>query len=155
MTYNVISLIQIATYVYGVIRPIDTEVNLKELEEVINDESTAVAIKTDRFKKKDYTTGKWIGSQCIKIKFKGTELPEKVRICRMFFKVRPFFPDVLQCYSCQRIGYTANSCSSSSIALSAPKETDDMERAWDGVDARPSTCNVMCVSTGPPPPSGN
>ena len=100
------------SYVYGVIGPIDTEVNLKELEEVINDENTAVAIKTDRCKKKDYTTGKWIDSQCIKIKFKGTELPEKLRIYRMFFKVRPFFPDVLQCYSCQRIGHTANSCKS-------------------------------------------
>ena len=102
---------------FGVISPIDTDVNLESIKQVIkirNSSSSGQQVgeitQIERLKKLE--NGTWIDSMSLKISFKKCNLPEGISIFHSYYKVRPYIGNNFQCFKCQRMGHMAKSCKS-------------------------------------------
>ena len=92
---------------YGVISPIDTDVNVLELKEQIMATNDISIHHIERLQTKKNNT--LSPSPTIKIAC-DQDLPSVLNIGFSVFKVRPYIFAPIQCYNCQRLGHTANNC---------------------------------------------
>ncbi|XP_026482077.1 uncharacterized protein LOC113389234 [Ctenocephalides felis] len=91
----------------GIIFDVDSELSEEEIVDVIESEYPIVGVKCIRSKKENHKTYK---SQCVKLTFKGTKLPEKVAIHSVKCPVTPFVKKVIQCHKCWRFGHVRDQC---------------------------------------------
>ena len=110
--------------VYGVIFPISYDIDLDELKKeisipnhnILSDHDDQVVVtKIERLKKK--VDGEWVQSHSIKLAFNTKIMPKAVTICHSYYRVRPYVGLPLQCFNCQRLGHTAESCKSKKRCL--------------------------------------
>ena len=94
-------------YKYGVVSPIDTDLDMIELKEQIMNMNNIKIDNIERLNTKRNNTK--IPSPTIKIAF-IENMPTTLNIGYSVFKVRPYVFAPIQCYNCQRLGHTANYC---------------------------------------------
>ena len=97
-------------YTYGVISPISLDIDLEELRQQLMNENDLNVIRIDRLKRRDRNTNMWTDSQSLKLVYNSPSIATEVFIYKMKFNVRPYLPDPMQCYRCQRLGHTSKSC---------------------------------------------
>ena len=102
---------------FGVISPIDTDVDIEYLKNIIKIRNSSASgqqigeiTKIERLKKLE--NGIWIDSMSLKLTFKRCNLPEGISIFHSYYKVRPYVGNNFQCFKCQRMGHLAKSCKS-------------------------------------------
>ncbi|XP_026482704.1 uncharacterized protein LOC113390830 [Ctenocephalides felis] len=87
----------------------DVDANLSE-QEIINAIETDIPIiDVVCLRPKNNNTIKY-SSQCVKLTFRGTSLPNKVAIHSVKCEVRPFVQKVVQCYKCCRFNHVKDQC---------------------------------------------
>ena len=94
-------------FAYGVVSPIDSDINLLELQEQIMANNDINIHHIERLNTRRNNT--IIPSPTIKISFEQ-DLPTTLNIGFSVYKVRPYIFAPIQCYNCQRLGHTANNC---------------------------------------------
>ena len=111
-------------YKYGVISPVDTDIDPNSLLELIKvREPVGIfgqdgnLVEVQRLKRKDKVSGSWVDSESLKLTYKGSKLPEVISICHMSYKVRPYVGTPLQCYNCQRLSHSAKTCTANTRCL--------------------------------------
>ena len=101
---------------YGVIGPIDTDVNIDDIKEEIivqgyyENPNECEIVNATRLKKKMKNGYGLVDSDSVRIGFRTNSLPEAVSIYHSYYRVRPYIPPPLRCYNCQRLYHTAVSC---------------------------------------------
>ena len=91
---------------FGVIGPIGTDTTEEEIMDELSSDIPVLGIKRlTKGREKNLT-------QCVRLTFKGTDLPETVKIGYMRFSVRLFIDKPWQCYNCQNFGHNADQCHS-------------------------------------------
>jgi len=95
-------------YIHGVLSPIALDVDLDSLKEHATFSPNATLHSVERLKRK--INNKLEESLSIKLTFKSTVLPESCKIFGYLSKIRPYVPQPIQCYNCQRYNHTAGSC---------------------------------------------
>ena len=94
----------------GVISPIDPKISIENIQKhLIVKDSDSKVILVERLKRR-LPNNDWEDSLSVKVTFEGTELPKAVTIKHSYYRIRPYIPQPLQCYKCQRLGHTAPSC---------------------------------------------
>ena len=100
----------------GTIHPISLEVELNDqLKQNINvlpSGSDCSVLKLERLKRRVPDGTGWEDSLTVKITFSNRTCPESLTIFNSYYKVRPYIPFPLQCWNCQRLGHSSNSCKS-------------------------------------------
>ena len=116
---------------YGVISPIDPEIDPKSLMNLLKIkepadifQDTPELIEISRLPRKQ--DGGWVDSDSLKLTYKCTELPRVVSIYHSRYKVRPYIGPPLQCYNCQRMSHTAKGCNNKTRCMlcSGPHKKD-------------------------------
>jgi len=95
----------------GVIGPVETDIPVRELEEILKCQ-TAEIYKISRLPKfnKLKTNNRKEPSATVKIDFYGNTLPAKVFLDNISFIVRKYNLPPLRCYKCQKRGHMAGGC---------------------------------------------
>lgn len=104
---------------YGVIGPICESEDLIAIKDELVSSGYPV-MNIQRLYKR--ANGQNQSTQCVKIGFKVKELPSKVMIWFIPFKVTLYMPSVRQCFQCQRFGHFAKNCNSKSRCLFCSEE---------------------------------
>lgn len=94
-------------FTYGIIGPIAVTTGLDFLKEKMIFSPHAELINLERMKRR--VGNRLEDSLSVKITFKD-ELPDSVKVCGLYFKIRTYVPPPVQCFNCQRYGHTAGSC---------------------------------------------
>ena len=98
----------------GVIGPIDIDVSDEEIMSLVkcySESSTIHSVKRlNRFNNTNTGTKGKEPSLSVKINFNGQELPTRVYIGSISFKVRRYNLPPLRCFKCQMFGHMANGC---------------------------------------------
>lgn len=96
---------------YGVIKQIDLDITEQELKDNLECDFEIVGIKRlNRF-----STGQWIGSESVRVGFKGNVLPSYIFGFGCRFKIEPFVFPVTQCSGCWKFGHIKRMCPSKKI----------------------------------------
>lgn len=97
------------TLYVGVISPISIASNLEETRDLINENAdNNRVLKIERLYKRE--NDQWVHSPSVKLVFSGKEKVEDILIGKSFYRVRSYVPDPAQCFNCQRLAHTSNSC---------------------------------------------
>lgn len=100
----------------GVIHPLSESVPVEELRQLINsDPGNRIVEKIERLYKR--SENKWIPSASLKLTFSGTGEVDRVVIGNSYYRVRPFVPEPVRCFKCQRLYHTSEGCSSKERCL--------------------------------------
>ena len=97
-------------FTHGVFGPIALDADIDFLQDNMQFDPPTEAFKIERMKRKN--DDKIEDSLSVKLTFKDKEIPESVKICGLFYRIRPYVPLPTQCYNCQRYGHTSSSCKS-------------------------------------------
>ncbi|OXU19697.1 hypothetical protein TSAR_001699 [Trichomalopsis sarcophagae] len=90
----------------GQIFGIDTEYSIETLKEAI--EATYRDVELERIYRKE--KDELLATSTIKLYFKLTTLPERIKLFGVATKVYPYVFNVLQCKKCYRYGHAAVNC---------------------------------------------
>ena len=96
-------------YRCGVVSPIGPDLNLNDIMVEINKHSATKVAKIERLLKHK-ADGTFEPSLSIRLFFEGNQLPSRIRVGYQQFVIRPYVYVPTQCYRCQRLWHTANSC---------------------------------------------
>ncbi|KAG7306743.1 hypothetical protein JYU34_008174 [Plutella xylostella] len=94
--------------VYGTVKEVDLDVDVKELMEEYRCDSEIVSIK----RLKRMKDGAWIDSETVRICFRASTLPPYVKGYGCTFKVESYTFPVSQCSGCWRYGHSIRVCPS-------------------------------------------
>lgn len=98
---------------YGVIRDIETELSESDILKDLNSDIPIVNIK--RLNRRNHDTGGYVGSECVRLGFKGPSLPTHVYTYGARIKVDPYIFPVTQCSNCWRFGHNHKVCAQTKI----------------------------------------
>lgn len=98
---------------YGVIKNIETDLEEKDMMEVIKSESELMAVK--RLKRRTQDSSGWEASESVRLAFRGPTLPDAVYIYDMKINVKPYVFPVTQCSRCWRYGHLLRMCPTKKI----------------------------------------
>ena len=103
-------------YSYGVISPVSPNAAIEELQELMRpNEANVQIIKCERLNKK--TDQGWVPSSVVKITFTGKNIARAVKIAHSYYPVRPYIPEPIMCYNCQRLGHKSLNCTAKTRCL--------------------------------------
>lgn len=94
----------------GVIQGIPLDITIKEIQESIESENDTSVINAFHLKKRNRQSRLWEGSNAVCVEFKGSFLPEYIKIWRVRVPILPFIPSVRICFKCGRIGHIGRTC---------------------------------------------
>ena len=95
-------------YKYGVISPIDVEVDLESFRgQLVTDENVNI-VKIERLRKQEGRDS--FPSESVQITFDGEILPKAVKYNFVRYPIRKYEFPPLQCYNCQQLSHTATGC---------------------------------------------
>ena len=97
----------------GVIGPISTE-EVIDLETEIITNTEVEVIKVERLMR-SVGNGQRVPSESVKLTFNSPNLPRTVKIFHFSYFCRPFVPNPIQCFRCQRLGHVSGSCKATSV----------------------------------------
>lgn len=100
------------TVCYGVIGPIEEDIDVEEVKEMLKC-YTAKVLRVTRLSK--FKGGKKELSTTVKIDFEGKILPNKVYLETIAFSVRKYNLPPLRCFKCQGFGHMSNGCTKSDV----------------------------------------
>ncbi|XP_050358727.1 uncharacterized protein LOC126779020 [Nymphalis io] len=97
-------------HTYGVIKAIDLDRTDEEILESLYSSIPIMGVK--RLKRRNSSDGRWENSEAMRICFKGSSLPSKIKMFDTTVIVTPFVFPVTQCSRCWRYGHTIKICPS-------------------------------------------
>lgn len=95
-------------YCEGVVTGVPTEIEIQEIAD--NVQSNCHITEVTRIERWDLQSQKLVPTTAIRIKFRQYNLPEKVTILCINFKVKPFIKAPLFCKICKSFGHTKKWC---------------------------------------------
>jgi len=95
-------------YVHGLISPVAVASDIEALKSGMIFSSSVRIHKIERMKRR--INNQLEDSLSLKITFLDRDLPDNVKIYGCYYKIRPFIPSPIQCYKCQRLNHTTESC---------------------------------------------
>lgn len=99
---------------YGIIRDIDIDLSETEILKYIKTDNERKIMAVKRLNRRNSESG-WAQSETIRICFKGSDLPQYIKIFDTRIKVEPYVFPVTQCSRCWRFGHTIKLCPSLKI----------------------------------------
>lgn len=101
-----------AHFCYGVVKGIDLELDLKEVQKALNCESEIISMRRLKRQTKEH---QWVDSEAVRICFKSKTLPKYVRGYGCQFDVEIYNYPVSQCSGCWRFGHLIKQCPTKKI----------------------------------------
>ena len=94
-------------FISGIINPISLHTDLDLLKDELNKQEAKVT-RIERLKRR--LGSEWVDTMSVKLTFHAGTLPEHISVFHIRYQIRPFIPNPMQCYYCQRLGHTSKSC---------------------------------------------
>lgn len=131
----------------GVLGPIDEDVAIWEIEDYFK-ETGVNFVNIERMWKGKKEDG--LVARCIKITFEGNEMPGTIKFGHRYLEVRPYFPQVIQCFKCQGFGHRADDCISKDetcVKCSEKHMTKDCKKDIEKHELKCSNCKGNHVAS--------
>lgn len=82
----------------------------EEIINNLNESNSDMKITAIRRLKKRNTEGKWVDSGSHVITMRCNQIPKEIRVGWMIQTIRPYIPDPMRCFRCNKLGHTGKRC---------------------------------------------
>ena len=112
----------------------------EEIQENLQDQGVTSVYRVQRKER-----GEYLPTRTLFLTFNRVNLPERIKAGYEAIEVRPYIPNPLRCYKCQRFGHTSDSCNGKATCINCGDDMHD-----DACTSSPS-----CVNCRGEHPSGS